>query len=73
MLVLTQSVWCLYKMRQLIRTHCEPPGMFMHRGKAMCGHGKKAAMYKLRREVSGKTKLVPTPYFGLSAAKILGK
>lgn len=47
--------------------------MFMHRGKAMCGHGKKAAMYKLRREVSGKTKLVPTPYFGLSAAKILGK
>ena len=45
----------------------------MHRGKAICGHGKTAAVYKPRRKVSGKTKFVPTPYFGLSAAKIVGK
>ena len=43
MLVLTQSVWCLYKMRQLIRTHCEPPEMFMHREKANCKPGNKAS------------------------------
>lgn len=47
--------------------------MLMHRGKAICGHGKKTAMYKPRRKVSGKTKLAPTPYFGLSAAKTVGK
>ena len=39
MLVLTQSVWCLYKMRQLIRT----PEMFMHREKANCKPGNKAS------------------------------
>lgn len=49
---LIQPDWCPYKEIRTQRDTRTP----MHRGKTMWGQRKRAAIYKPRREASGKTK-----------------
>ena len=43
-----------------MRRYTEASEMCVHRGKAIGEHSKKVAIYKLRKEASGKTKPIDT-------------